>query len=55
MPKSRLAVVIPRALNTLLIVERVIEQFPFSSLQIWERLTPIRSPNSSCAVSGVRF
>ena len=33
-PKSRVAVVIPKAWNTLLIVERVIELLPLSNLQI---------------------
>ncbi|EJW89982.1 hypothetical protein EVA_21916 [gut metagenome] len=41
----------PNALNTLLMVERVMELFPFSNLHIWERFTPTLSPNSSC----VRF
>ena len=46
-PKSSVAVVMPNALKTRLIVERVIELLPLSNLHIWERFTPTLSPNSS--------
>ena len=48
MPKSRVAVDMPNARNTRLIVESVGEQRPFSNLHICERFTPIFSPSSSC-------